>query len=500
MIPLSIVFHNILSKLSIFILFYVRLCYFCSFKITVVLNLFRINDPFRLVPIFLLLLLLRVGFISVGVPVTALEAYWLTLGEKLNTGAVMYIDIWDNTPPFAALVYWFLAKFGKSLTIHHSFALLLVMIQAYVFNAVLLRKNIHREKSYIPALLYVLLMVACFDFLTLSPLLISMTFLVLLLRNIFWLNEGAKDEDIFSIGIYLGLAILSHLPNWLFIFFVLLCITFFRTVSLRQYLLLLYGLVLTVGAVALFYGWVNSFEAFFSNYFFSFFSLNFTVSYVSIQSFSAIFGVLFFFLLLSIIKTYTERGFINYQSLCQLIMILWVIVGIISMFFGQRFAPLQFIILLPSLVFFMTFFFLIIKRAWLSEILFLLTWGIVIGLGYYSLHYLRPMDINYVTTNALKDSYAIKNKKILVLGDNFLPYYMNTIATPYLNWTLSQEHFKYLNTYKTTIEVYNNFTKELPDFIIDEKNFMPTLTNRIPMLGNLYEKPDKNLPVFRRKK
>lgn len=443
---------------------------------------------------------MRVGFIFVGVPFTALEAYWLVLGEKLNTNAVMYVDIWDSTPPLAAFTYWILAKFGKSVSIYHGVALVLVMIQAYIFNAVLLRKNIHREKSYIPALLYTFLMIVCFDFLTLSPLLISMTFLMLLLRNIFWLNEGAKDEDIFSIGIYLGLAILSYLPNWLFIFFVLLCISFFRTVSLRQYLLLLYGLLLTIGIVALFYYLQGGFKAFFSNYFFTLLEINFTATYISLQSFAVILGVLLFFLVISVIKTYTERGFINYQSLCQLIMLLWIVVGTITIFFSQRFAPLQLVILIPPLAFFMTFFFLIIKREWLSEVFFLITWAIIVGLGYYSLHFLRSIDANYISNNVIKDSYNIQNKKIIILGDNFLPYYTNKVATPYLNWKLSQQHFQYLNRYKTTIDVYNNFKENLPDVIIDEKNIMPKLANRIPMLGNLYEQKNKKLPIFTLKK
>lgn len=451
---------------------------------------------------------MRVGFIYVGVPITALEAYWLALGEKLNTNAVMYVDIWDSTPPFAALSYWILGKFGKSASLHHGVAVILVMIQAYIFNAVLLKKNIHREKSYIPALLYTFLMIACFDFLTLSPLLISMTFLMLLLRNIFWLNEGAKDEDIFSIGIYLGLAILSYLPNWLFIFFVLLCISFFRTVSLRQYLLLLYGLLLTIAIVSLFYYLQGGFQAFFSNYFFTLLDLNFTYSYVSLRSFTTIIGVLLFFLVISVIKTYSERGFINYQSLCQLIMLLWIIVGTITTFFSQRFAPLQLVILIPPLTFFMTFFFLIIRREWLSEIFFLITWAIIISLGYYSLHFLAPIDTNYTSNNTLnntlqntsnsnlKNNYSMENKKIIIFGDNFLPYYTNKIATPYLNWKLSQQHFQYLNQYKITIDIYNNFKKDLPDVIIDEKNIMPELTNRIPMFGNLYEQKDKKLRVF----
>jgi hypothetical protein len=146
-------------------------------------------------------------------------------------------------------------------------------------------------------------------------------------------------------------------------------------------------------------------------------------------------------------------------------MLLWIIVGTITIFFSQRFAPLQLVILIPPLAFFMTFFFLIIKREWLSEIFFLITWAIIVGLGYYSLHFLRSIDTNYISNNVIKDSYNIQNKKIIIFGDNFLPYYTNKVATPYLNWKLSQQHFQYLNRYKTTIDVYNNFKENLPDVI-----------------------------------
>jgi hypothetical protein len=464
-----------------------------------VLNLLRINDPFRLIPIFILLIIFRVGFISFGIPITALEAYWLVLGEKLNTSATMYVDIWDSTPPIAAFVYWFLATFGKSATIQHGFAVFLVMVQAYIFNSVLLRKNIHREKSYIPAILYCFLMLSSFDFLSLSPLLISLTFLMLLLRNIFWLNESAKDEDIFSIGIYLGLAILSYLPNWIFIFFVFLCITFFRTVSLRQYLLLLYGLLLTISLVALYYAWQNSFQSFLDNYFFTLFDLNFTQSYVPIQNLVLWIATFLFFLLLSIIKTYTSRGFINYQSLCQLIMILWAIFGVLTVFMGQKFAPLQLIIFIPSLAFFMTFFFLIIRRAWLGEIFFLIFWAIILCLGYYSVSIFSKQNNHYILSTNINIPYNLKNKKILIFGDNFLPYYHNKLSTPYLNWKLAQLHFNQLDKYNTNIEVYTNFSKELPEYIIDEQNFMPKLANKIPILTQMYEKYDKNLPVFKLK-
>ncbi len=455
----------------------------------------RINDPLRLIPVFILFVLLRILFISNGVQPTALEIYWLALGEKLNTGVTMYVDIWDNTPPFAAFVYWLLAKFGNLLIIHRSFAGILVMFQAYTFNAILLKKNIHRERSYLPAFLYVLLMLTCFDFLTLSPLLISMTFLMLLLKNIFGLNEGAKDEDIFNIGIYLGLAILAYLPNWIFIFFVLLCITFFRTATFRQYMLFIYGLAITLTIFILLYGWQAGFEGILTNYFLTLFTFNFSKSYVSLQGMLPIVGLFAFFLFISIFKTYIERSFINYQRLCQLIMILWFIVNSIIFFMNPHIAPIEFIAFVPVIAFFVTYFFLIIKREWLSEVFFLVFLAGVLGVGYYSVQMMPNYQTQYLPNE--KNSYAaIKGKKIVVFGENMLPYQYNTLTTPYTNWGLAQRHFNNLNQYQVLIDLYKNLQKDLPEVIIDEKQFTPSLFNSIPILKRLYQQDVNNKQIF----
>jgi hypothetical protein len=461
-----------------------------------VISFVRINDPLRLIPIFLIFILLRVLFISNEVPLTALEIYWTVLGKKLNSGAIMYTDIWDNTPPFAVFTYWILAKMGGTVLIHRIFAIILVMIQAYIFNAVLLKKNIHREKSYLPALLYVLLMFSFFDFLTLSPLLISMTFLMLLLRNIFWLNDGAKDEQIFNIGIYLGLAILSYLPNWVLLFFVLLCITFFRSATFRQYMLFVYGLLITLGLTILLYGFKVGYEGIFTNYFFTLLDFNFTQSYLTLKGFAPLLALFIFFLLIGLFKTYTERGFINYQSLCQLIMILWVFFNVITFFINNKIAPLQLMIFVPSLAFFLTYFFLIIKREWLSEVFFLMFLGLLFGTSYYNLHFVKSEQVRYWKLPTETKYNAIQNKKILVLGENFLPYQNNQLTTPYINWDLSQRHFSNLNQYNIVVEVYKNLQKDFPEVIIDEQNMMPQLIKSIPILGKIYQKDKNNNTVF----
>jgi hypothetical protein len=450
------------------------------------LNLFRINDPFRLVIIFLLLVGVRLYFLFNNLPISVYEIKWLLLGEKLNQNASLYIDIWDNTPPLPALLYSFIAKISaNTLLFQHLFALLLVMIQAYIFNDVLLKKNIHGEKSYVPAFIYVCMMLSCTDFLSLSPLLISLLFLLLVLRNLFGLNEKAFDEDVFAIGIYLGLAVLCYLPNLLFLPFTFIVVSFFRTATIRQYMLIIFGLLMTVGVTILGYSWGGNLDGFLENFVFTFFEINTEANYLSTNSLVTLILFLATLLVIGIVKTYTSRAYINYQSLCQLIMILWVIVGFFTLIIGQTsISPHLFIIFIPSVVFFLTYFFLLFKRKWLAEIYFLIFMSVSIGMGYYSQHFFTFRLPYWFAQNAQP---TFSNKKVLVIGSNFFFYRYNQLATPYLDWNLAQKHFANLDYYNTVITIHQIFEQDLPEIIIDEKKFVPTLFARIPLLADKYE-------------
>jgi hypothetical protein len=450
------------------------------------LNLFRINDPFRLVIIFLFLVGIRLCFIFNDLPISVFEIKWLLLGEKINQNASLYIDIWDSTPPLPAFLYSFIAKVSaNTLFFQHLVALLLVMIQAYIFNDVLLKKNIHGEKSYVPAFIYVCMMLSCIDFLSLSPLLVSLLFLLLVLRNLFGLNEKAFDEDVFAIGIYLGLAVLCYLPNLLFLPFTFIVVSFFRTATIRQYMLIVFGLLMTVGVTISVYTWSGNLDDFLENFVFTFFAINTDDNYLTANSLLTLILFLATLLVIGIIKTYTSRAYINYQSLCQLIMILWVFVGFFTLLVGQTaIAPHLFIIFIPSIVFFLTYFFLLFKRKWLAEIYFLVFMALSIGMGYYSQHFFT-FSLPYWFAQTAQPNFT--NKKVLVIGTNFFFYRYNQLATPYLDWNLAQKHFANLDFYNTIIDIHQTFEQDLPEIIIDEKNFVPLLFDRIPLLAEKYE-------------
>ncbi|MEQ9006293.1 MAG: hypothetical protein RLP12_00305, partial [Ekhidna sp.] len=110
------------------------------------------------------------------------ELKWLLLGEWLGQGFRMYSETFDYTGPIAAFVYKYLYLiFGKTSFIHYGFSSLVIIFQAGIFNQLLLKNKAYDENSYLPAFLYMILMVSVPDFMALSPQLLSLTFVLLAL-------------------------------------------------------------------------------------------------------------------------------------------------------------------------------------------------------------------------------------------------------------------------------------------------------------------------------
>ncbi len=455
------------------------------------LSFFKINDPFRLIGVFIIFIIIRMAFFFQAPPLLIPELNWLIIGEKLGDGATMYADIWDNVAPLSALIYWGLHEAaGNSATAYHILAMVLVFFQAVLFNQILLKRNVYNEKNYLPALFYVLFSCSSFDMLTLSPPLISLTFLLLVIGNILSLSENAFDNEIFKTGFYLGIAILLYLPNFVFIAFIIIGFALFRTAAVRQYLLFVYGISFVFSLLLLYYFWIGNFNYLLQNYLFTVLTIDFS----SPLTWQTLLIVLFFpaiFLIFGFMRVFTETAFINFQSNTQLLLLLWLVMALLTNLFVPTFATYHLILLAPVFSLFVTYFFLLYKKRFLREILlFVLVIGVGLS-GYWSCFPIEKLR-NYINYEAIMvkkpTDFKISNKRILVLGENKSYYYGNQLATPYLNWKLSQVHFANLAYYSGMIAIYENLQKDMPEVIVDDSGLGSQIFIKIPMLKNLYSK------------
>lgn len=468
------------------------------------ISFFRINDPYRLIFILFILTILRLPVFLGDMPLMIPELGWMVAGEKLATGSLLYVDLWDDLAPFSALVYWIIHElFGRSVFPYHILSFLLVFIQAFIFNTVLINTKTFNETTFFPALVYVLLMSLFMDFNTLSPVLMSITFLLFALHNIFHhIDNNSWVGNLLNTGLYIGVASLFYMPCLLFIFPVIISYILFTGTVLRRYFLFLYGVFIPYLFVGMYFYWNNALDDFYSNYIY----VNiFTPGrkFIGLTDFLAIATLPTVYLIFSFFKLFEATRYTSIQVRYQQIIFFMLITASVSWVFVNKRLPYQLIIFVPFAAFFLSHYFLLMQRKIFAESLFfiLLIYISITSLG--SVYQtIVPSYINYGSLLVQEGTYdeLVKNKKILVLGDD-LNYYKNaSLATPYLNWNLAKFHFDNPFYYDNLTSIYTNFEKDLPEVIIDENGAFKNASSAIPSIQDLYiENDDSKIFILKKK-
>jgi hypothetical protein len=167
-----------------------------------------------------------------------------------------------------------------------------------------------------------------------------------------------------------------------------------------------------------------------------------------------------------------------------------IIVGYLIFLLANNKAPYQLVVFIPPAAFFISHYFLLIRKRLKTELLFLVfffslilvNWG-----SYYNLKipgFLIDNEKMLVQPSPLNE--IVTGKRILVLGDAVNLYQDAQLATPYLDWKLAKAHFHALDFYDNITAIYRNIMDDAPEIIIDQERVMPELTSKIPALGVMY--------------
>ncbi|WP_422360369.1 hypothetical protein [Reichenbachiella sp.] len=456
------------------------------------LTFFKTNDPYRLVGVFLLLLVIRVPMFISGVPMILPELKWLLIGERLGSGDyIMYQDVWDYTAPLAVFVYkWFFILFGKTRVPYLIFSVLLVVAQAGIFNNVMLRNKAYNGSTYVPALLYMVFMNSFFDFLTLSPVLLSMTFVLLAMNNLFKrMDNQTKDELFIFTGVFLGIATLFYLPAFWFFVVTILSLVLYTGSILRRMMLLVYGFAMVAGLASLYFYWFDDYLIFQHHVVNSLWVID-TIKYLNWTELTIITAVPLLIFFTSIYKVRKLGKYINFQEKIQQVMLMFFLSGFFALMMAREVSTYQLIFFVPSVAFFVAHYLLLIKNWIIAE----LSVGIIIILVLYNhlafsnkwFHVDRFVSYEPMMINESEYGKLVAGKKVLVLGSDLRHYKNASLATPYLNWRLSQIQLKALNYYDNSAEVFVNFNEDLPEVIIDQEQTMPELLRIMPTIASQY--------------
>lgn len=458
------------------------------------LSVFKINDPYRLVIVLLFLIVVQLPFYFSDLFITIPEIEWQVLGDKLTQGEILYVDVYHTTGLFSSIVYWILAEFfPDNYLVYRLLALALIFFQALLFNIILLQHKAYNQNTYVPAAIYALLMVGIPDMAVLTPHLMSLTFILLAFDLIFRHLEGRRKQDwiVLQIGIYLAVASLFYPLNYLMLLSTVLAFIFYTNTLLRRYLLLFIGFLLPYLLIWLKYFWFNQ-E---SDFYFILKHLFFPSTHLAMinwKTFITLITLPIIYLFLSFIKVINARAFINYQTRLQNYMLIMILVGVVMLVFDNYQATHVLVMLIPAFSFFITHYFLLIRKVWLAELMFLI-FTVFLLMQNFIISFKTINSFNWLSLegqryNSIELPINLVNKKVLVLGKHSGEYYNNKLATPYLSWEIAQRHINEIDKYNHVIKFYHNFSNDPPEVLIDKEAWAEQIFNKIPQLSMRYKK------------
>ena len=457
------------------------------------LSFFRLNDPYRLAAVFLVLLLIRLPFWLDLDNLLFMEVKWLVVGSKMAQGDVMYQGVWDNTAPLASGIYWLLnLLFGKSHFVFGFFAFIIALYQSIIFNEIILRNNAIPENTYVPSIIYGLTISFSEEFMLLSPQLLGLTFFLLGLRNVFSHIQlrAKKDEKILMIGFHMGIASMFYLPFTIFFITTLLVFVIFTGTVTRRYFLLITGFLIPLFLVLSYNLIIGNIGYFLDNLVLG--SINIPVIWhLDYLMMAAALGIPFVFLLLAFYRLLKRTRLTNFQTRLIQAMLIYFVAGVIVFILSRDKSVISWMILIPSFSFFLSHYFLLLRRGFRTELLFLI-WFVLFGLNGIALHYNWFGVNDYLNMNSLyvmKSSETdLKGQNVLILGTDWSVLREANHVTPFLNWRLSEKVFSNLDDYQNQTIILKQLEEQPPDFVLDREDLYPDLARYFPTVEKRYEK------------
>ena len=412
------------------------------------------------------------------------ELKWLLLGEWLASGFVMYKQTYDYTGPIAAAIYKGLnLLFGRSPMVNYVLSTILITVQAGIFNSLLLKNKVYNENSYLPAFLYAILAVSVVDYMTLSPALMSLTFILMALSNIIRrIDNQATDELFLSSGIYIGVATMIYLPSGVFLLVYLFSLILFSSAVPRRLLLYVFGFLLVFVFCGLYYYLFDSFQFFVDRALLRgvFLPSRLSLDTLQILTLGAPFALM---LLLSLLKKFGQLRLTNFQQKVEQVMWFIFVGGIATFFLSNERVALELYFVVPVVAYFWTHYFVLLRRSFFKVVMpFLLVFGVLSS----SLYFYHDTATSLLVTN------TGENKKVMMIGEKLEIYTNTEVATPFLNAVISEDINKELDTY-TGAENFNSlFLKIQPDEIWDEQGVFEKIFFRLPEIERTYQRQETN--------
>lgn len=457
------------------------------------LRYFRINDPYRLISLIVLLTLASLPLLINLPAMTFQELRDVVLGEGFGE-KLLYVELIDNTPPMMAVVDGVMDfLFDRSIRARHVVALFIIFFQAAYFGIMLINNKAYSESNYVPALIFGFLTLFSFDLLSASPELFASTLLLLALNNLFKEIEFRVDRDsiVLNLGVFLGAASLFVFSYTIFLLGSIFILIVFARTKPRKILLMLFGYSLVHAVVIMLYYCYGETAGLWTNFYAANFERS-TLAVMDIKSLFILASVPGVYLVFSIFMLTREARFTKYQSQLFQVMFLWLLIASVQAWITPERTPHTFLTFIPPVAYFISYYLLLIRRKWIAESML---WIFLAGL--LSMNFLAGAgmieSVNYSGLFVRPSGFEaqIKQKKVMIVGNDMSLLRSNTLSGYFLNWDLSKKYFESPDYYENVIKINRAIRTDPPDVIVDENGMMEPFIERIPLLKQSYRKEDR---------
>jgi len=398
----------------------------------------------------------------------------------------------------SAFTYFVLVAIaGKSVLALRICSLILVYLQAIYFNHVCNRLSLYNEKSTYPGLFYIVFSTLFVDFLSLPPVLLALSFLLLAFHVcILQIKFKPSNVGILYLSFFISIATLFYMPMLVFIPVFIFSMLIFTTLNFRRFVLMLIGFSIPYLFLILYYFVFGSLDRMLE-ILPSGVDLFSSILYVSISNIFPILILPVLLILAALVEVSGRSNYINFQYSTFKFMLLGTLAAISTVLLKDTFSAYNFYVFVPFIAYFSTHFFLLNKKSLFLKISFWTILVVVPVLSAYYAYYSSSKHLQALLVQKEENPYQIDliNKKLLVLGNDPGLYRNARLATPYYEWALVEPHFSSLNSMETLSVLYSDFERDMPEVIIDQKGVMQKVFYRIPMLEKKYRKLDEH-PVY----
>lgn len=455
------------------------------------LQFFRSPDGLRMVFILLFFVGVRLAALFLGdPPLLKAEFSWILVGEYLNAGEPLYTGVWERLEPLTAWLYGGLyALFGREPLGYRLVAVLLGVVQLFLFRRVFSHPDLFRERTLLPTFLFALLLNAHLEFLLLSPALLAMTFLLLALRLVFSLNEKTTDSTIFQIGFYIGLAVLCFTSASPLLFWGISGLAIFRGTQAREYFVLLYGFLFPLLLVGLFLLFQDALAAALNQLVLRLVSFDQLLALIQsgIRE-SGFVALVLIAIVLGAFSVLRTPNFFNFQTVRHQSLTIWLLMAVPGALITLDFAVYHTLLFVPVGAFFFTYFLMVSYKRWRMELFFVVY--LLTSLFFFVQSFHPPALFSsyarYTARKSLAAPPSFSGQRVWVLSDDPSFYQHNLPVMPYLDSRLFILDVQGAQGYNDLTQIVEHVLTKRPEIIVDPRRQFSILLRKLPVLQTYY--------------